>query len=167
VSLLPRASLQLQTGAPQTLPAAPAAAAEPKSIRNRGVAVGALCRSRRGLFGALDRALISGSAEAAIWISYATFRIQENVRGDRAKEYAVSYAGALGNGGTTITNKAHSAVRARPRAPALWNEYVRRKERDEGEEVGASTRAPRLGPGRVKYGSLQYRHPAARHAACG
>jgi hypothetical protein len=84
--------------------------------------------------GHTTRALISGSAEAAIWISYATFKVQENVRGDRSREFAVHYAGALASGDEDYFKAVGQFVRAE--GAGMWNEYVRRQARDTGEVIG-------------------------------
>jgi hypothetical protein len=80
------------------------------------------------------RALISGTVEAAIWTSYITFKVQEDTRADRAIEYAVGYAGAKEG----LDDDYFSAIGQFLRAdgPGMWNEFVRRRERDTGESVG-------------------------------
>jgi hypothetical protein len=80
------------------------------------------------------RAVVQMSAEAAIWISYATFQVQEDLRSDRARDFAVHYAGALANGDEEYYKAVGQALRAE--GPGQWNEYVRRQERDTGEDVG-------------------------------
>ena len=84
--------------------------------------------------GHTTRAAISGTAEGAIWVSYATFKVQEDVRGDRAIEYATAFAGAK-PGGDEDYYKAIGQFR-RAEGPGMWNEFVRRRERDTGEVVG-------------------------------
>lgn len=84
--------------------------------------------------GHTTRAAISGTAEGAIWVSYATFKVQEDVRGERAIEYANAYAGAQ-PGGDEDYYKAIGQFR-RAEGPGMWNEFVRRRERDTGEVVG-------------------------------
>jgi len=80
------------------------------------------------------RALVSGTCEGAIWTSYIAFKVQEDVRGERAIEYATAYAGALA-GGDEDYYKAVGQFR-RAEGPGMWNEFVRRRERDTGEVVG-------------------------------
>jgi hypothetical protein len=77
---------------------------------------------------------VSGAAEAGLWISYATFKVQEDLRGDRAIEYAVAYAGALPSADEAYYKAVGQYMRAE--GPGMWNEFVRRKQRDTGEVVG-------------------------------
>jgi len=134
--LLPRPGLQLlQTESPQAIdPRSEVPASEPKSIAKAAMLSALLPGLGEAYSGHTTRAVISGSAEAAIWVSYATFKVQEDLRADRAIEYAIANAGALSNGDDDYY-KAMSQY-ARAEGPGMWNEYVRRKERDEGEEVG-------------------------------
>ncbi len=80
------------------------------------------------------RALVFGTIEAGIWISYATFKVQENTRADRAIEYAVATAGASQGGSDDYYSA--MALFMRADGPGQWNEFVRRRERDTGEVVG-------------------------------
>jgi hypothetical protein len=81
-----------------------------------------------------NRALVFGTMEAAIWIAYATFSVQEGLRADRAEEFAAQVAGANPSGDADY----FEAVGRFPRndGPGMWNEYVRRRARDTGEVVG-------------------------------
>jgi hypothetical protein len=134
-SLLPRAGLDPLQGSP------PPSASGAASVAPRHVSVykaAALSALLPGLgeayAGHSTRAVLSGSAEAGLWISYATFKVQEDVRGDRAIEYAVSYAGATPDGDEDYYKAVGQYMRAE--GPGMWNEYVRRKQRDTGEVVG-------------------------------
>lgn len=80
------------------------------------------------------RALVFGTAEAGIWMTYATFKVQEDLRGDRAIEFAVATAGALPNGNDDYYSAMGLFLRAD--GPGQWNEFVRRRARDTGEVVG-------------------------------
>jgi hypothetical protein len=133
---LPRPGLELlQSDAPQAIdPRVAMPASEPKSIGKAAALSALLPGLGEAYSGHTTRAIISGSAEAAIWISYATFKVQEDLRADRAIEYAVQNASALDNGDDDYY-KAMSQY-ARAEGPGQWNEYVRRTERDAGEEVG-------------------------------
>ena len=90
--------------------------------------------------GHLDRAVVFGSFEGAVWTSFITFRVQENLRARRAKEYAVAFAGARYPSchGCPDEDNYYKAVSQflRNDGPGEWNEYVRRKLRDTGETVG-------------------------------
>jgi len=81
-----------------------------------------------------NRALLFGTFEAGIWISYATFKVQEDLRRDRAIEYAVAVAGALPEGDADYYGA--MAQFQRSDGPGQWNEFVRRRSRDTGEVVG-------------------------------
>jgi hypothetical protein len=80
------------------------------------------------------RALVFGTLEAGIWITYATFKVQEDLRGDSAIEFAIATAGALPNGNDDYYSAMGLFLRAD--GPGQWNEFVRRRERDTGEIVG-------------------------------
>ncbi len=80
------------------------------------------------------RALVSGAAEAGIWTSFVTFKVQEDVRSDRAREYAFSFGGARPGGDEEYFKAMSLFVRAE--GPGQWNEFVRRRSRDTGEVVG-------------------------------
>jgi hypothetical protein len=80
------------------------------------------------------RALVSGTAEAAVWTSYVTFKVQEDLRGDRAIEYAIAYAGATPGSDDDYFQAVGQFLRAE--GPGMWNEFVRRRERDTGEILG-------------------------------
>jgi hypothetical protein len=79
------------------------------------------------------RGLGFATVEAGIWITYATFEVQENLRAERAVEYAVSVAGAVPDGDDDYYSAMAQFLRSD--GPGQWNEYVRRKRRD-GEDVG-------------------------------
>lgn len=81
-----------------------------------------------------NRAVLFGTFEAGIWVSYATFKVQEDLRRDRAIEYAVAVAGALPGGNDDYY--AAMAQFLRSDGPGQWNEFVRRRARDTGEIVG-------------------------------
>jgi hypothetical protein len=81
-----------------------------------------------------NRALLFGTFEAGIWISYATFKVQEGLRQDRSIEYAVAVAGALPGGDDDYYGAMAQFLRSD--GPGQWNEFVRRRTRDTGEVVG-------------------------------
>ena len=135
VSLLPRPGLQaLQAQAPQALLADPVL----QGHRARMVRAALLSAAVPGLgeyyAGHTNRALLSGTAEAAIWASFATFKVQEDLRADRAIEYAVSFAGADPRGDDDYYKAIGQVLRSD--GPGMWNEFVRRRARDTGEIVG-------------------------------
>jgi hypothetical protein len=80
------------------------------------------------------RALLSGTAEAAVWTSFVTFKVQEDLRDERAIEYAVAYAGATPGSNDDYYQAVGQFLRAE--GPGMWNEFVRRRQRDTGETVG-------------------------------
>lgn len=80
------------------------------------------------------RALVSGTLEGAVWTSFVTFKVQEQLRGDRAIEYATSYAGAAAGADEEYYKAVGQFLRAE--GPGQWNEFVRRRARDTGEIVG-------------------------------
>jgi hypothetical protein len=84
--------------------------------------------------GHLERALLFGSFEGAVWTSFITFRVQERLRADRAKEYAIAFAAASARGDDDYFKAVSQYLRSD--GPGEWNEYVRRKFRDTGENVG-------------------------------
>jgi hypothetical protein len=135
VSVLPRPGLQAlqQTAAP--LEPAPS---DEHPYRKRMLRAALLSALVPGLgeyySGHRQRALVSGAAEAAIWTSYITFKVQENLRGDRAVEYAVAFAGARPDGDDDYYKALGRFLRSD--GPGQWNEFVRRHERDTGEIVG-------------------------------
>lgn len=92
--------------------------------------------------GHTNRAIAFGTIEAGIWISYATFKVQEDLRHDSAIDYAVATAGALPEGALgerSLDPDDYYAAMAqflRSDGPGQWNEFVRRRERDTGEVVG-------------------------------
>ena len=81
-----------------------------------------------------NRALIFGTVEAGIWISYATFKVQEDGRRESAIDYAVAVAGAVAGGDDDYY--AAIAQFLRSDGPGQWNEFVRRQQRDSEEVVG-------------------------------
>ncbi len=81
-----------------------------------------------------NRALIFGTVEAGIWISYATFKVQENGRQESAIDYAVAVAGAVPEGDDAYYTAIGQFLRSD--GPGQWNEFVRRQQRDSGEVVG-------------------------------
>lgn len=135
-ALVPSARLQLVQGAmslPATPPLPPAAAS-----RNRMYKAALLSALVPGLgeyySGHRHRALISGAAEAGIWTSFVTFKVQEGLRRDRSIEYALAFAGARPGGDEDYFKAMGQFVRAE--GPGQWNEFVRRRSRDTGEVVG-------------------------------
>jgi hypothetical protein len=84
--------------------------------------------------GHTTRALVFGTFEAAIWVAYATFTVQEGVRGDRAEAYAVQVAGANPSGDADYYEAVGRFLRNE--GPGMWNEFVRRRARDTGEVLG-------------------------------
>ena len=84
--------------------------------------------------GHTNRAIISGTAEAAIWTSYITFNVQEDMRRDGSIEYALAFAGARPGGDEDYFKAMGQFLRAE--GPGQWNEFVRRRSRDTGEVVG-------------------------------
>lgn len=133
-TLLPRAGLDPLHGTPP--PSNVAAASAPRAVSvYKAAALSALVPGLGEAYaGHTTRALVSGSVEAGLWISYATFKVQEDLRSDRAIEYAVAYAGARAGGDEDYFKAVGQYLRAE--GPGMWNEYVRRTERDTGENVG-------------------------------
>ena len=84
--------------------------------------------------GHYTRSMISGGCEVAIWASYVTFKVQEDMRSDSAIEFAAAYAGATANGDEDYYKAVGQFLRAE--GPGMWNEFVRRRARDDGEVVG-------------------------------
>lgn len=84
--------------------------------------------------GHTNRALISGTVEAGIWTSFITFKVQEDMRSDRAREYAFAFGGAQPGGDEDYFKAMSLFVRAE--GPGQWNEFVRRRSRDTGEVIG-------------------------------
>jgi hypothetical protein len=80
-----------------------------------------------------NRGLMFATAETGIWITYATFSVQEDLRFDHAVDYAVAVAGAVPDGNDDYYTAVAQFLRTD--GPGQWNEYVRRKARD-GEPVG-------------------------------
>ncbi len=136
-SLLPRPGLQVLAvsamQAPVPVTAAPSLP-PPRALKWGLLLSAALPGAGEYYAGHKNRALAFGTVEAGIWISYATFKVQEDVRGDRAIEYAVATAGALPNGNDDYF--AAMAQFQRSEGQGQWNEFVRRRERDTGEVVG-------------------------------
>ena len=86
------------------------------------------------------RGLTFATLEAGIWITYATFQVQEDLRTERSIEFAVAAAGAVPDkrGDDGRRDDAYYEAMAqflRSDGPGQWNEFVRRKRRD-GEDVG-------------------------------
>lgn len=133
--LVPRASLQaleqLQPTAQQPLEVAP-----PRRVSiQRAALLSALLPGLGEYYsGHKTRALLSGIGEAAVWTSFATFKVQESLREDRAIEYAVAYASATPGADGDYYQAVGQFLRAE--GPGQWNEFVRRRERDTGEVLG-------------------------------
>ncbi len=136
VSLLPRPGLQaLETPAGGGYAPAPVTAANVHHSVYRAALLSALVPGLGEYYtGHRTRALVSGTLEAAVWTSYTTFKVQENLRGDRAIEYAVSYGGAAASGNDDYFKAVGQYLRAE--GPGMWNEFVRKRARDTGEIVG-------------------------------
>jgi hypothetical protein len=134
--LLPRPGLQaLQVEVPPAATTTPIAAPKKHVPVYQAALMSALLPGLGEAYtGHTTRALLSGGAEAAIWISYATFKVQEDNREDRSREFANYYAGALTNGDEDYYKAVGQFVRAE--GPGMWNEFVRRQARDTGEIVG-------------------------------
>ena len=134
-ALLPRAGLDfLQVQAPPATASAPAATPRYVPIWKAALLSAALPGLGEAYSGHTNRAIVQGSVEAGIWISYATFKVQEDLRGDRARDFAIHYAAAVPNGDEDYYKAVGQFLRAE--GPGMWNEYVRRQERDTGEDVG-------------------------------
>jgi len=134
--LVPSARLQLlqETGGMARAAESPRAAA-PKGTIYRAALLSALVPGLgEYVSGHRTRALISGAAEAGIWTSFITFKVQEDLRSDRAREYAFAFAGARPGGDEDYFKAMSLFVRAE--GPGQWNEFVRRRSRDTGEVVG-------------------------------
>jgi hypothetical protein len=80
------------------------------------------------------RAIAFGTAEAGIWVTYGVFRMQEDLRHDRAVELAVAAAGASPAGDEEYYKAVGRFLRSD--GPGMWNEFVRRRLRDTGERIG-------------------------------
>lgn len=134
-SLLPRPSLQA-LDQPVDATAQPMPATAPKQVSlARAATLSAILPGLGEYYsGHNTRALLSGMGEAAVWISYGTFKVQEDVRGDRAIEYAIAYAG--GTPGADDDYYQAMGQFQRAEGPGMWNEFVRKRERDTGEIVG-------------------------------
>lgn len=134
-SLLPRPSLQALASPAAQAPARPAVfSAHRRSMYKAALLSALLPGLGEYVSGHRTRALVSGSLEAAVWTSYITFKVQEDLRGDRAREYAVSFAGALPDGDEDYYKAVGMFLRTE--GPGQWNEFVRRRARDTGEIVG-------------------------------
>jgi hypothetical protein len=142
VTLVPRPSLQvLESPVPSGPEPVPAAPAPPHHSLYRAALLSAIVPGLGEYYsGHRSRALVSGTLEAAVWTSYATFKVQENLRGDRAVEYAVAYASASGQGNDAYYKAVGQYLRAE--GPGMWNEFVRRRARDTGEIVGQEYTGP-------------------------
>ena len=127
---------RLDVLAQQTTPEAPELVipGEPKSIYKAAFLSMLVPGLGEYYSGHPNRALVFGTMEAAIWIAYATFSVQEGLRADRAEEFAVQAAGANPSGDADY----FEAVGRFPRndGAGMWNEFVRRRARDTGEVVG-------------------------------
>jgi len=136
VSLVPRPSLQvLETPARGSYAPAPVAAANPGHSVYRAALLSALVPGLGEYYtGHHSRALVSGTLEVGVWTAYATSKVQEDLRGDRAVEYAVSFAGATASGNDDYYKAVGQYLRAE--GPGMWNEVVRKSARDTGEIVG-------------------------------
>jgi hypothetical protein len=80
------------------------------------------------------RAIAFGTAEVGIWVTYGVFKVQEDLRHDRAIEFAVGAAGASAAGDDDYYKAVGRYLRND--GPGMWNEFVRRRYRDTGEVVG-------------------------------
>ncbi|MFQ5598973.1 MAG: hypothetical protein ACE5G2_00310 [Candidatus Krumholzibacteriia bacterium] len=85
-----------------------------------------------------NRAVLFGTLEGGIWIAYATFKVQEDLRRERSVEFAVATAGALPGGDDDYYSAIAQFLRSD--GPGQWNEFVRRRRRDTGEVVGVEYR---------------------------
>jgi hypothetical protein len=134
-ALLPRASLDLlQATPPPSMGTTTMNAPHTVSLKRAALYSALLPGLGEAYSGHPYRAVVQGSAEAAIWISYATFKVQKGLRGDRAREFAIYYAGAVQSGNEDYFKAIGQYLRAE--GPGMWNEYVRRRARDTGEIVG-------------------------------
>lgn len=133
--LWPRPSLQaLAEGAAVSTPM-PAAALPPEKDMKWALLLSAAVPGAGEYYaGHPNRALVFGTIEAGIWISYATFKVQEDLRRDSAIDYAAAVAGALPNGNDDYYGAVGQFLRSD--GPGQWNEFVRRRERDTNEDVG-------------------------------
>ncbi len=136
-ALLPRPGLQVLEHSLQH-PASPVAPAQvtpaPRSLAWALALSAAVPGAGEYYAGHTNRAIVFGTVEAGIWISYATFKVQEDWRADSAIDYAVAAAGALPSGDEDYY--AAMAQFLRSDGPGQWNEFVRRRARDTGEIVG-------------------------------
>ena len=132
--LAPRPSLQvLEQQAVTPTPAAPGLPPE-RELKWALLLSAALPGAGEYYAGHTNRALVFGTVEAGIWISYATFKVQEDLRRDSAIDYAAAVAGALPNGDDDYYAAVGQFLRSD--GPGQWNEFVRRRERDTNEDVG-------------------------------
>ena len=134
--LWPRPSLQVWGESPAAATPLPTASALPpeRDLKWALLLSAAIPGAGEYYAGHPYRALAFGTVEAGIWISYATFKVQEDLRHDSAIDYAVAVAGAVPNGDDDY----YSAIGQfqRSNGPGQWNEFVRRRARDSGEVVG-------------------------------
>jgi hypothetical protein len=133
--LVPRAALELLQATPPAPVAMPSSRAPHPVSLKRAMLYSALVPGLGEAYsGHPYRAVLQGSAEAAVWTSYATFKVQEGLREDRAREFAIHEAGAVPNGDEDYYKAVGQYLRAE--GPGMWNEFVRRRARDTGEVVG-------------------------------
>ena len=142
-SLLPRPGLQALQSSTMQAPEPQSAMSSlppPRELKWGLLLSAALPGAGEYYAGHMNRALAFGTVEAGIWISYATFKVQEDLRSDRAIEYAVAVAGAVPpDPGDGIADDDYFAAMAqfqRSEGQGQWNEFVRRRARDTGEVVG-------------------------------
>lgn len=107
---------------------------QPKSKYKAGLLSALIPGLGEAYAGHKGRAIAFGTVEAGIWVTYGVYKGQENLRHDRAIEYAVGAAGANSNGNEEYY-KAVARFR-RSDGPGMWNEYVRRQARETGEFIG-------------------------------
>lgn len=107
---------------------------EPKSKYKAALFSALLPGMGEAYAGHKGRAIAFGVAELGIWATYAVFKIQEDVRHDRAIEFAIASANA-NSGGTDEYYKSVGRF-LRSDGPGMWNEFVRRRQRDTGEVLG-------------------------------
>jgi hypothetical protein len=135
VSLLPEPGLHaLEMQVPDPTPAPQITSVHRKQMLKAALLSAAVPGLGEYYSGHRYRALASGTLEAGIWTSFATFKVQEHLRGERAIEYAVVFAGAQPNGDDDYYKAVGQFMRSD--GPLMWNEFVRRRERDTGEIVG-------------------------------
>jgi hypothetical protein len=135
--LLPRPALgALQAAMQEPLPAVavPTASAPRQPSLKWALLMSAVYPGTGELYaGHRNRGMMFATAETGIWITYATFSVQEDLRGDHAVDYAVAVAGAVPDGDDDYYTAMAQFLRTD--GPGQWNEYVRRQARD-GEAVG-------------------------------